>query len=62
VGFEAESWWKHPYFILVNGLKAKPRVVINGKPAREEAAQYSEKEGRLALELDQKSRVEISWQ
>jgi hypothetical protein len=62
VSFEAESWWNHQYFVLVNGLKAKPKVVINGQPAQEGPAQYSEREGRLVLELTQRSRVEISWQ
>jgi hypothetical protein len=60
VSFKTESWVDRPYYVLINGLAARPRLKINGKITECSAPhQFLEKEGRLLLQLEGKPRVEI---
>jgi hypothetical protein len=60
VSFQTESWVDHPYYVLINGLVTKPHLKINGKVTDCNAPhQFLEKEGRLLLHLEGKSRIEI---
>lgn len=60
VSFEVYPWMKHPYYVLINGLTAKPALKLNGQPAAcADPHQFQEKEGRLILKLDGKTKVEL---
>jgi len=60
VRFRVQTWVKHPYFILINGLKAKPMLAINHQAVdTSEPHHLSEKEGRLMLRLEGQPIVDI---
>jgi len=60
VSFQIESWVDHPYYVLLNGLSKQPAVKINGKKVECAAPhEFEEKEGRLILQLEGSSKVEI---
>jgi len=60
VSFEIESWAHRPYFVLINGLTRKPGLKINGTTEEVNGDnQFFEKEGRLVLHLEARTRVEI---
>jgi hypothetical protein len=60
VAFQVEPWMNRPYFVLVNGLKQKPRLSLNGEAVNcAPPHQFLEKEGRLILQLEGKARVEL---
>jgi hypothetical protein len=60
VRFRVETWVKHPYFVLVNGFKAKPKLSINHQAVdAAEPHRFIEENGRLILQLDGQASVEI---
>lgn len=62
VSFEIETWLARPYYVLLNGLARKPRLVINGKEAEcSSPHQFLEKESILILQLEANPRVELVW-
>lgn len=62
VGFQVETALNHPYFVLVNGLGSRPLLKINGKKTECAAPhEFTEKEGRLVLQLEGKSEVEVRF-
>ena len=54
VSFEVEPWIGGPCSILINGAGKMPQVKINGR-----ATAGSQKEGRLILRLQSRSRVDL---
>ncbi len=60
VEFRVEPSLDHPYFVLVNGFSRPPEVRLNQKKVGLSAPhKYLEKEGRLILELQGNTRVEV---
>jgi hypothetical protein len=60
VSFQVESWVNHPFYVLINGFTAKPRLKLNGKEVECAAPhEFQEKEGRLILKLEGASKVEV---
>lgn len=58
--FTVEAWPRHPYDILVVGLKRLPRVLVDGKPfAIVPTQRFSAESGRLVLFLSGSPTVEI---
>jgi hypothetical protein len=59
--FQVDSWVKDSYFVLVNGLRQKPKVKINGQAIDGAATslEYSDASGRLVLKLSGLSSVEL---
>jgi hypothetical protein len=58
--FSARGWPDEPYFVLVAGLKKRPRVRIDGKDVElKEPHQYVEDAGRLVLQLKVQPEVEV---
>ncbi len=61
VRFQVETGLNHPYYVLINGLTQEPRLTINGRRTSCTAPHlFLEKEGRLILQLDGKTRVELA--
>jgi hypothetical protein len=61
--FQVDSWVKDSYFVLVNGLRQKPKVKINGQTIDGAATslEYSDASGRLVLKLSGLSSVELTF-
>jgi hypothetical protein len=60
VKFGARSWSTRPWYVLINGCNKKPSVLVNGEIVNLESPhQFQEKEGRLILQLDRDSKIEI---
>jgi hypothetical protein len=60
VSFQVQSWVRTPYFVLVNGLSAKPRVRIDKKPAaHDNAREFFEQQGSLVLRLEGDTSVAL---
>jgi hypothetical protein len=60
VKFGARSWSTRPWYVLINGCNKRPSVLVNGEVLKLEAPhQFQEKEGRLILQLDRASKIEI---
>lgn len=62
IEFQIEPALNRAYFVLVNGLGAEPKLMLDGKPV--ECAtphQFLKPEGRLILRLEGKSRVEVRF-
>jgi len=60
VSFTVRGWTGQPYYVLVVGCKAPPRVRIDGRPVTLEAPhQYMADAGRLILRVEGTPRVEI---
>jgi hypothetical protein len=60
LSFEVESWVNGPYWVLINGLLGKPVLKINDQATKLTAPhQFQEKEGRLILRLEGKTRVAL---
>src|SRR5262249_14886036 len=62
VKFKVNAWPTEPYFVLVNGLTAKPKVKLDGKeiplvPPNE----FQQATGRLILRLENRPTVEVGW-
>jgi len=58
--FTVQSGWDRPYYILVAGLRSKPRVSINDvQIALREPNEYVEPAGRLVLQFSGKGRIAI---
>ncbi len=62
ISFQVGSWVDHPYYVLINGLRKKPQLEINGKatdcaPPHE----FQEKEGRLILKVEANPRIELAF-
>ncbi|HSU56628.1 MAG TPA: hypothetical protein VLT36_21390, partial [Candidatus Dormibacteraeota bacterium] len=59
ISFEVQSWvGMHPYYVLINGLKAEPRLELNGKAsALDSESEYHEKEGWLILHLNGTGKI-----
>lgn len=59
--FKISSWPQKPYYVLINGLKKLPLIRINGKAIALTAPhQFDIEKGRLILQLQGASAVEIS--
>jgi hypothetical protein len=62
IDFQIETAVDQPYFVLVNGLAARPVLKIDGKKTDELAPhQFMEKEGWLILRLEGRPRVEVRF-
>ncbi|MDB6041297.1 MAG: hypothetical protein JWM99_5138 [Verrucomicrobiales bacterium] len=60
VKFSVRSWSTKPWYVLINGCGKKPSVLVNDlKINLETPHQFQEKEGRLILQLDRPSTIEI---
>ncbi len=60
VRFQVQSWLQRPYYVLINGLKRKPTVAINGRKVElASPQQFIEKQGRLILQLEGQPTVEL---
>jgi hypothetical protein len=60
VTFTIAGWPTKPYWILVNGFAHAPTVKLNGKPLKlESPQQFQSDAGRLILQLEGKTTVEI---
>jgi hypothetical protein len=60
LSFTVDGWPERPYFVLVNGLRGKPQVHINGQAAAlSEPHQFIEAKGRLILQVSGKARIEV---
>ncbi len=59
--FKISSWREKPYFVLINGLKSAPKIRINGQDVPLAAPhQFNAEKGRLILQLQGKSAIEIA--
>jgi hypothetical protein len=57
---DTKSLVEHPYFVLINGLKQKPQLNIDGKPVDITAPhEFREKEGVPTLKLEDTPIVEL---
>lgn len=62
LSFEVRSWLAGPYYVLISGLRAKPRVRLNGEDAPlDPPHQYAEQNGWLVLRLQGATKIEVSW-
>jgi hypothetical protein len=60
VDFRVEGWPRVPYAVLVCGLKSVPKVRVNGQEvALQSPNQYSEREGRLVLQVRGNSSIRL---
>ncbi len=59
--FRVRSWLDRPYFVLVNGFSASPRVKLNGQPISPSSPhQYLPEGGNLILQVSGEAEVEIA--
>ena len=62
VEFAVQSWIKHQYFVVVNGLIRKPKLVINNQTVEcSDPHQFLEKRGQLILTLDGEPTVKLEF-
>jgi hypothetical protein len=62
IRFQVAGWPDHPYWILVNGARQKPRVLIQDQELPLAAPHvYQTSEGRLILQLQGSPVVEIKY-
>jgi len=58
--FQVHAWPREPYYVLLNGFSAAPRVTINGRPVSlTEPNRFQEPTGRLILRLSGQPTVEV---
>jgi hypothetical protein len=61
VSFTVRGWTGRPYYVLIAGCKAAPRVRINGQSVRLTAPnQYIASAGRLILRVEGSPKIEIT--
>jgi hypothetical protein len=61
ISFQVQPWRPNSYFVLVNGLKSEPKVLVNGKAAGISAPnEFVQNKGWLILRLEGKAHVELS--
>ncbi len=59
--FTVRGWAKRPYYVLINGLKSRPRVKVNGKEAVLTGDNsFDAASGRLVLKVSGQPRIELS--
>ena len=62
VEFTVQSWVKHPYFVLINGLPRKPKLVINNQTVEcSEPHQFLEKRSQLILTVEGEPAVKLEF-
>jgi hypothetical protein len=59
VSFKIASWPAQTYFVLINGLKRRPKILLNGKAPEAESCEYLKPSGRLILKLRGEAQVEL---
>ena len=59
--FRVRGWSKHPYFVVVNGLRQAPQLRVDGRPtALESPHEYQAAARRLILRLEGVATVELA--
>jgi hypothetical protein len=60
VSFQVETWVKHPYFILINGIAKEPHLRLNGKVTEPVAPhQFLSERNQLILQVNGPASVEL---
>lgn len=60
LSFRVKGWPKKPYFVLINGLRAAPQVLVNGHPRQLAAPdEFLEAKGRLVLQVSGEAEIEV---
>jgi hypothetical protein len=61
IAFTVRTWSSQPSWLLINGVRAKPGVKINGREIQLDSPHgYQPAEGRLILQIEKSPRVEVN--